>query len=421
MDFAYLGVTLLGALGVFVTYRPLRREPWNVVSFVVGWLTGELAVQNVVWQVAATALFVAFGALSGWPGWVGLGIAVLSWIGLLGLCVEGFFSARAVSQALDEVIGGDAGAGRVPPRPTWARIWRLAPGFPIKGRSIEVIKDVDYFGDGISRHRLDVIRATGTERSGGVLSPAGRPVVVYIHGGAWLIGDKREQGKPMMYELAARGWVCVSINYRLSPSATWPDHIVDCLRAVGWVKENISQYGGDPSFVAVSGGSAGGHLCALAALSAGDPRWQPGFESVDTSVDACVPFYGVMDMTNGEGGGTDEYGPGLRRLLEARVMKTTSADNPQLFRDASPTSRVHRDAPPFFVLHGRNDTLVPVQIARNFVATLRATSVQMVAYAELPLAQHAFDVLLSPRSRATTLGAVEFLEWVRRRPPDLGK
>jgi acetyl esterase/lipase len=119
--------------------------------------------------------------------------------------------------------------------------------------------------------------------------------MVYIHGGAWIIGEKREQGKPMMYELVARGWVCVAINYRLSPKATWPDHIVDAKRAVAWVKEHIAEYGGDPSFVAVSGGSAGGHLCALLALSAGDPTFQPGFEEADTSVEACVPFYGVMD------------------------------------------------------------------------------------------------------------------------------
>ncbi len=99
--------------------------------------------------------------------------------------------------------------------------------------------------------------------------------MVYIHGGAWMIGDKREQGKPMMYELVARGWVCVAINYRLSPEATWPDHIVDAKRAVAWVKEHVAEYGGDPSFVAVSGGSAGGHLCALLALSAGTPPSSP--------------------------------------------------------------------------------------------------------------------------------------------------
>ena len=70
--------------------------------------------------------------------------------------------------------------------------------------------------------------------------------MVYIHGGAWMIGEKREQGKPMMYELVARGWVCVAINYRLSPKATWPDHIVDAKRAVAWVKEHIERLRGRP-------------------------------------------------------------------------------------------------------------------------------------------------------------------------------
>ena len=101
-------------------------------------------------------------------------------------------------------------------------------------------------------------------------------MLVYIHGGAWVIGDKREQGIPMMHELVQRGWVCVAINYRLSPRATWPDHIVDCKRAVAWVRGHIAEYGGDPGFIAVSGGSAGGHLSSLLALTPDEPEWQPG-------------------------------------------------------------------------------------------------------------------------------------------------
>jgi acetyl esterase/lipase len=236
--------------------------------------------------------------------------------------------------------------------------------------------------------------------------------MVYIHGGAWVIGEKREQGKPMMYELVARGWVCVAINYRLSPKSTWPTHIIDCKKAVAWVKENIAAYGGDPSFVAVSGGSAGGHLSALLALTPGDPDFQPGFEAADTSVDACIPFYGVMDMT-GADSGSGRYGPGLLKMLEKTVMKTSATEHPEVFRGASPTFRVNADAPPFFVLHGQNDTLVPVDVARTFVSALRAVSRSPVAYAELPLAQHAFDVLASLRCQATTNGVASFLDAAR--------
>jgi acetyl esterase/lipase len=275
----------------------------------------------------------------------------------------------------------------------------------MKSRAVQMSRNVDYWGDGRPRHRLDVYRSR--------LAPPGKaPVMVYVHGGGWVIGDKREQGKPMMFELVARGWVCVAINYRLSPKGTWPDHIVDVKRALAWVKEHIGEYGGDPAFIAISGGSAGGHLCALAALTAGDPAFQPGFEEADTAVQACVPFYGVMDLTSSPGGSAI-FGPGMVEMLEKTVMKVKEADHPEVFRAASPTYRVHPDAPPFFVLQGVNDTLVPVEMARTFVERLRAVSGSPVAYAELPLAQHAFDVVASLRCLATTSAVGDFLEGAR--------
>ena len=127
---------------------------------------------------------------------------------------------------------------------------------------------------------------------------------------------------------------------------------------------------------------------------------------------ACVPFYGVMDLT-GSPEGSARFGPGLLELLERRVMKTQESEHPEVFRDASPTFRVNPGAPPFFVLHGVNDTLVPVETARAFVERLRAVSRQPVAYAEFPLAQHAFDVLASLRCQASTSAVADFLEAAR--------
>jgi len=405
VPYIFLGVTLVGALAVLLAYHPIRREPLTVPSFVCGWLCAEVSLQNIGWQVVATVLFGLYGAFDAWAGWVGLGVAALSWAGLVGLAVSGRRAAGVVQHALDEVRSEAFPVPTERAVPTWGRWWRVTQAFPLKGRAVQTTKNIDYWGDGISRHRLDIYRSRLTP-------PAGAPVMVYVHGGAWVIGDKREQGKPMMYELVARGWVCVTVNYRLSPKSTWPDHIVDVKRAVAWVKQHIAEYGGDPSFVAISGGSAGGHLCALAALTAGDPSFQPGFEDEDTAVDACVPFYGVMDMT-GSAEGSGRYGPGLVELLEKSVMKTTVAEHPEVFAAASPTQRVRPDAPPFFVLQGRNDTLVPVEVARTFVAELRAVSAAPVAYAELPLAQHAFDVLASLRCQATTAGVAAFLDAAR--------
>ena len=399
MPYIYLAVTLLGGLAVLLAYHPIRREPLTVLSFTCGWICGEVSLQTVAWQVAATVVFGLFGAFNGWAGWLGLAVAVVSWAGLAGLAVSGRRAAGVVAAALGEV------RSEAFPVPTWGRWWRVTQAIPLKGRSVQSVKNLDYWGDGHRRHRLDIYRSALTP-------PSGAPVMVYIHGGAWVIGEKREQGKPMLYELVARGWVCVAINYRLSPKATWPDQIVDAKRAVAWVKDHIAQYGGDPAFVAVSGGSAGGHLCALLALTAGDPAFQPGFEAADAAVDACVPFYGVMDMTGSEEG-AGRYGPGLLELLEKSVMKTTLAEHPEIFEAASPTERVRADAPPFFVLQGANDTLVPVDVARTFVAALRAVSRAPVAYAELPLTQHAFDVLASLRCQATTAGVASFLDAAR--------
>src|SRR5690349_8356251 len=105
-----------------------------------------------------------------------------------------------------------------------------------------------------------------------------------------------------MNRMAQLGWVCVSVNYRLAPKYLFPTQIVDVKRAIAWVHDNIKEYGGDSSYVVITGGSAGGHLAALAALTPGLDDFQPGFEDADTSVSACVPFYGVYDL----GGITEE-------------------------------------------------------------------------------------------------------------------
>ncbi|MFI5123598.1 MAG: prolyl oligopeptidase family serine peptidase, partial [Vicinamibacteria bacterium] len=164
----------------------------------------------------------------------------------------------------------------------------------------------------------------------------------------------------------------------------------------------------------LTGGSAGGHLCALAALTADDPSYQPGFEDADTSVAAAVPFYGVYDLTDAD---SVYYPELLEWVLERQVFKARIADQPELFRSASPTHRVHAGAPPFCVLHGARDTLVPVGDARTFVRELRAVSRQPVVYAELAGAEHAFDILPSLRTARVVETIERFLATVRTREP----
>ncbi len=236
-------------------------------------------------------------------------------------------------------------------------------------------------------------------------------MLLQVPGGAWSIGMRRPQAYPLLSHLAERGWVCVSIAYRVSPRNTWPDHIVDVKRALAWVKENIAEYGGDPDFVAITGGSAGGHLTALAALTPGAPEFQPGFEDADTSVVAAVPVYGRYDWYSDEGAGRREFLGFLRRL----VTKVDIRTHRQVYIDASPIDRVHPDAPPFFVLHGADDSIIPVPEGREFVEALREVSSDTVAYAEIPHAQHAFDFFGSPRGHYTAQAIERFLSWVQAR------
>ena len=393
-------------LAVVIAFVPVRRDPITGSAFVVGWLTGELAGQIAVFDLVVVALLLLGHGASHTMGKVGLALNAAALLGLLVLLVVGHRARRVVVDSLAATPGMPVIVGPEALRPRWGRWWRVARAVPIPTRSMEVTRNIDYQGDGARRHRLDVYAPKGVE--------GGAPVLVYVHGGAWVIGDKREQGRPMMFELVARGWVCVAINYRLSPAATWPDHIVDVLTAIAWVKAHIAEYGGDPSFVALAGGSAGGHLAALAALAAGDPAFQPSFEDVDTTVDACIPIYGVLDMT-ADRATSGKYGPGLRILLEHRVFKKKLREHRAEFEAASPLHRIHEGAPPFLVLHGTHDTLVPVAVPRAFVPALRAVSSNPVAYVELPMAQHAFDVTASPRTSATTAGVVAFLDAVRDR------
>ncbi len=373
-----------------------------VIGFFAAWSTTELAPVHMLWQLAAVAAFIAFGALHAWPGWVALALTLASWFGL-GSSVKGALQTdRAFTDALHETVGPDWDRDLDPTLETagrhvsWGRI--LVP-FRFKRRGVRRVRNLQYVDDGTFRHRLDVYRSDG-------VGP-GAPVLLQIHGGAWVIGRKDQQGLPLMYHLAARGWVCVAINYRLSPRATWPDHLIDCKRALAWIRSNIAEFGGDPDFVVVTGGSAGGHLTALMGLTANDSELQPGFEDVDTSVQGMIPFYGVFDWTGSVG--EDD---GLRELLERRVVKRTVAQAPDVYRDASPLFRVNADAPPALVVHGDLDTLAPVVQARTFVARLREVSHAPVVYVELRGAHHAFEVFNSVRTMHAIAGVDLFLAWL---------
>ena len=386
-----LVLACLGLVAVANGLRPFRWTPLVVPSFFAAWLTVELAPQLLALTVVVTLLLTVLVGVS----WLGLLVTVLVVAGLLVMIAE---SERAAAKADTALAEWPEPPEREPFEAGLVRRFFR----PMSFRHPDVERTVDVAYGDLPRHKLDVYRRKD--------HPVGAPTLVQVHGGAWVIGDKREQGRPLMNHLAARGWVCFAPNYRLSPRATWPDHLVDVKRALAWVREHGEDYGADPGFLVLTGGSAGGHLTALCALTQNDPIWQPGFEDADTSVTACVPYYGVYDL-NGETG-TTAATVREKRLLARMVMKTRDRE---VFRLASPLSHIDGDAPPFFVVHGRNDTLGPVEEARLFVERLRAASSNPVLYLELPGTEHAFDVFPSIRSDHVVRAVGRFCELVRVR------
>jgi acetyl esterase/lipase len=354
--------------------RPRRSSPFRL-SYVFGlWLNWPLVAFVVL--VASTALAVdQTGPGSPWL-WVGLGLAVVASTALEALRRLAHGTGPVLMRALDDGLGADwrdsADAelvARLGRRPSLARVL-LAP---VSSRRSGVRRIANIRYGPARRAKLDLYR----DRS----DRSGRPVLIHLHP---LVGSKRLGTQHLLHRLAARGWVCVAANYSRSDGGL-SDPLIDVKRVVAWVREQGPEHGVDPASIFLAGSSLGGHLASLAAFSPGDPALQPGFESADTSVAGVISLYGY-------------YG--------------------RVARDGRPSSRLTYSttaAPACFVAHGDRDSLVLVEDARGFVEQLRATSANPVVYAELPGAQHGFDLFRSRRFD-TVVDAVEaFAAHVRRR------
>jgi len=402
----FLAVSVFGALLTLNAYVGQRRTgPLVMFSFLLGWGVAELPLHTLALQLLGTLAFAAAGAFDAAPGLWGLLISLFSWTALAGMVTQARKAGPIFDASLSAALGPDFRSeididlnqqlDRVSPPPGLAIN-------PFRLNRPEVIRhtDIPYVENGGKRNQLDVYAPrAGADNA---------PVLLQIHGGGWTIGNKHEQALPLMNYMAAQGWVCVAINYRLSPQNTFPDHLIDVKRAIAWIRREIANYGGNPDFIAATGGSAGGHLTAMAGLTANDPEYQPGFEEVDTRLQAAVPFYGVYDFAN-----HFDLQPSktMRGWLGKSVLKKDPVQDIADFRRASPMHRIHPEAPPFFIIHGSNDGLACVEEARHFAQSLSRVSQSATAYGELPLTQHAFEVFHSIRSSAAVVATGRFLAW----------
>lgn len=396
------------AAAVWISLHPPKR-PGTVAlgAWFVCWLVGELPFHQIALQLGVGSWLIAAGGLNAWPGWLGLGGLAVALAGLGRHISLASRASELVEHGLRKALGNDYWPRSNPPAANDQPInWRdLALIFPFRPRSVERNRDVVYHQHGRMRLRLDVYR----DRALTVMPPATRrPVFMFVHGGAWVIGNKGQQGRPTVHHLATNGWVCVSINYRLSPWATFPDHLIDVKRALAWVKANIARYGGDPEFIVIGGGSAGGHLSSLVALTAGDPAFQPGFEDADLTVQGCVGLYGVYDFVDDSR--VFRYRAYHDLLLARLVMKRSIKTDRASYQRASPVCHIKPDAPPFLMMHGDRDNLAPIAQARRFRDELSAISRSPVAWVELPGAQHAFELFPSLRSVVCVDGVHRFCQ-----------
>jgi acetyl esterase/lipase len=356
----------------------LRGSP-SVVRFVAGWLSAEFSPQVVTGHALSGVTPLSVGRVA--TGWAAQ------------------HADQILTAALKDAFGADYRDWARHPigdQPGCERRGGLLQAAGHRRRYAAQTSDIAY-GPGGRDNLLDIWRHPDVPKGGRA------PVLVQIPGGGWAINGKRGQAYPLMGRMVELGWICVSIDYSKSPHKAWPAHIIDVKRALAWVRDNIADYGGDPDFIAVTGGSAGAHLASLAALTANDEQLQPGFEDADTTVQAAAPYYGVYDLTD-----VEKMHEMMLPFLEHFVMQARYADDPKMFESASPISHAHREAPPFFVLHGENDSVIPSVQAQAFCMALHEAGAPTVCYAELPNAHHAFDTVATVRSRLAADAVADF-------------
>lgn len=351
-------ITLI-VVGIPTGLALVRFRRFGHVLFAVALPASELPHLGILFLGLSTLVALSQGDLSGVPGGILLGLAGAILVSLLVLLYRAI-RARSVIHTVMRHHGLE---------PARRRTWWVRPLlFPFPWRPSSVIRTGPIFYGDDPRQRLDVYRPRDVNVSG--------PVLVYFHGGGYFSGNNRREARALLHRLAARGWTCISAAYRLRPRFGFEEHLADARAALTWAHENAAVHGGDTDAVVMAGSSAGGHLTALCALTQNEPG-RP-------RVDAAVSLYAYYGRYYGRG--EDESPASTALALEASK------------------------APPFFITHGDHDSYVPVEGARALRDHLRQGSCEEVWYAELPGAQHSFDVYASWRFMAVIEGIEAFLD-----------
>ncbi len=243
----------------------------------------------------------------------------------------------------------------------------------------KVLRNLEYVKGGHERQKLDLYLP---EKTDGAL-----PVIVWIHGGGWRGGSKdRCPAVPFV----TKGYAVASINYRLSQHATFPAQIEDCKAAIRWLRANASKYHLDPQRIGVWGASAGGHLVALLGTTGNLKKWDVGDNKDQSSrVQAVVDWFGPTDFRSIKGGAESP----VSQLLGGPV-----AENKEKAAQASPVTHVAKGDPPFLIMQGDMDPLVPASQSEELAAALKKAGVE-VTLKILKGAKHGGPQFSTPESR----------------------
>jgi acetyl esterase/lipase len=227
----------------------------------------------------------------------------------------------------------------------------------------KVHRDLEYVKGGHERQRLDLYLPEKADKP--------LPVILWVHGGAWLTGSKDSGGPALPF--VSKGYAVASINYRLSQHAKFPAQIEDCKAAIRWLRANAKTYNLDPDHIGVWGASAGGHLVALLGTSGDVPELEGKEGATDQSsrVEAVVDWFGPSDVTK-MGGSHD--GPDSP---EAKLLGGPVQENKDKAARANPIAYVSKDDPPFLILHGDKDTSVPFTQSELLEEALRKAGVDV--------------------------------------------
>ncbi len=212
------------------------------------------------------------------------------------------------------------------------------------------------------------------------------PAIVFIHGGSWR-GGKKEDYRPYAMHFAQRGYICASVQYRLSGEAPYPAAVHDVKAAIRFMRDQAETMGVDPNRIGVAGGSAGGHLAMMVGFASDVDKLdgKSGSEDVESNVACVVNLYGVTDMTTPYARSVSHTNGAVKKFFEG-----TYEDQPERYAEASPLNYVTPDDPPTLILHGTVDALVPINQADILAKKLAAVGVPYI-YDRLPGWPHSMD------------------------------